>query len=80
MNHLFADNSLLDRIHKATAGQMFSAGSLSCWIMGHVRAGQEVFVGEIKSAGFKVIGEEKFLKENYFVRFEKVVKEKSTTP
>jgi hypothetical protein len=44
--------------------------------MGHVRAGQEVFVREIKSAGFKVVGEAKFLKENYFVRFEKMVKEK----
>lgn len=43
------------------------------FIMGHVRAGQEVFVREVKSAGFKVIGEEKFLNENYFVRFEKAV-------
>jgi arylformamidase len=43
------------------------------FIMGHVRAGQEVFVREVKSAGFKVIGEENFLKENYFVRFEKVL-------
>jgi len=43
------------------------------FVMGHVRAGQEVFVAEVKSAGFKVIGEEKFLKENYFVRFEKAV-------
>ena len=33
-------------------------------------------MGEIKSAGFKVLGEEKFLKENYFVRFEKVEPEK----
>jgi alpha-galactosidase len=39
--------------------------------MSHVRAGQEVFVKEITTAGFKVVGEEKFLKENYFVRFEK---------
>ena len=44
--------------------------------IGHVRAGQEVFVKEVTSAGFKVVGEEKFLKENYFVRFEKVAKEK----
>ena len=46
-------------------------GKSSDWVMGHVRAGQEVFVREIKAAGFKVIGEEKILKENYFVRFEK---------
>jgi hypothetical protein len=39
--------------------------------MGHVRAGQEVFVREITAAGFKVVGEERILKENYFVRFEK---------
>jgi len=48
-------------------------GKSSAFVMGHVRAGQEVFVREIKSAGFKVVGEEKFLKENYFVQFEKVV-------
>jgi uncharacterized protein (TIGR03067 family) len=41
------------------------------WVLGHVRAGQEVFVKEITTAGFKVVGEEKLLKENYFVRFEK---------
>jgi predicted methyltransferase len=46
-------------------------GKSSEWIMGHVRAGQEVFVREITNAGFKVVGEEKSLKENYFVRFEK---------
>jgi ubiquinone/menaquinone biosynthesis C-methylase UbiE len=46
-------------------------GKSSDFVMGHVRAGQEVFVREITTAGFKVIGEEKLLKENYFVRFEK---------
>jgi predicted methyltransferase len=47
-------------------------GKSSEWVMGHVRAGQEVFVKEIVSTGFKVVGEEKFLKENYIVRFQKV--------
>lgn len=51
-------------------------GKSSKFILGHVRAGQEVFVREIKSAGFQVIGEEKLLKENYFVHFEKVKQEK----
>jgi predicted methyltransferase len=51
-------------------------GKSTDWVMGHVRAGQEVFVREITSAGFKVIGEEKILKENYFVRFEKVERAK----
>jgi predicted methyltransferase len=46
-------------------------GKSSDFVMGHVRAGQEVFVAEVKSAGFTVVGEEKLLKENYFVRFEK---------
>jgi predicted methyltransferase len=47
-------------------------GKTSEWVWGHVRAGQEVFVGEIKAAGFKVEGEEKFLKENYLVRLVRV--------
>jgi ubiquinone/menaquinone biosynthesis C-methylase UbiE len=44
------------------------------WVLGHVRAGQEVVEKEIISAGFKKIAEEKIagLKENYFVRFTKV--------
>jgi FkbM family methyltransferase len=46
-------------------------GKSSEWVLGHVRAGQEVFVREVVDAGFKVAGEEKFLKENYLVRFEK---------
>ncbi len=46
-------------------------GQSSEWILGHVRAGQEVFVKEVVASGFKVLGEEKFLKENYLVRFEK---------
>jgi ubiquinone/menaquinone biosynthesis C-methylase UbiE len=47
-------------------------GKSSDWVMGHVRAGQEVFTKEITSSGFKAAGEEKFLKENYFLLFEKV--------
>jgi len=50
-------------------------GKSSEFVLGHVRAGQEVFVREITTAGFKVVGEEKFLKENYFVRFEKMAKD-----
>ncbi len=47
-------------------------GKSSEWVLGHVRAGQEVFTREVEEAGFKVAGEEKFLKENYLVRFVKV--------
>ena len=47
-------------------------GKSSPWIMGHVRAGQEVFVKEIVDAGFRQVAEKKdVLKESYFVRFEK---------
>ena len=47
-------------------------GKTSEWILYHVRAGQEVFVKEIVASGFKQVEELKFLKDNYFVRFEKV--------
>jgi ubiquinone/menaquinone biosynthesis C-methylase UbiE len=47
-------------------------GVSSEWIMGHVRAGQEVFTREVAESGFRPVGEEKFLKENYLVRFERV--------
>jgi predicted methyltransferase len=46
-------------------------GKSTKWVLGHVRAGQEVFVKEIVSCGFKKVGEEKFLKENYLVVFVK---------
>ena len=46
------------------------------WVLSHVRAGQETVTKEIVSAGFKKVGEEKLLKENYFLRFEKVESEK----
>lgn len=42
------------------------------WILNHVRAGQETVIKEIVSCGFKKVGEEKILTENYLVRFEKV--------
>lgn len=45
-------------------------GVSSDFVMGHVRAGQEVFESEIVAAGFEKIGEvTDVLKENYFVRF-----------
>jgi ubiquinone/menaquinone biosynthesis C-methylase UbiE len=55
-------------------------GKSSEWILGHVRAGREVFVNEVVASGFKVVGEEKFLKENYLVRFEKVKAPGGGTP
>jgi ubiquinone/menaquinone biosynthesis C-methylase UbiE len=49
------------------------------WVLGHVRAGQPIVEKEIIAAGFKKVAEEKIagLKENYFVRFEKVQADKA---
>ena len=47
-------------------------GASSDWVMGHVRAGQEVFEAEVIAAGFEKIDEvTDLLSENYFVRFRK---------
>jgi ubiquinone/menaquinone biosynthesis C-methylase UbiE len=70
----------LDTLHKALkpGGQLVVIdfhrieGKSTPFVMGHVRAGQEVFTKEIVASGFRQVGEEKLLKENYFVRFEKV--------
>jgi FkbM family methyltransferase len=79
-HHFEFPNRTMASIHRALrpGGQVVLIdfhrveGKSSEWVLGHVRAGQDVFVKEIESAGFKAVGEEKFLKENYFVRFEKV--------
>ncbi|MGE0378332.1 MAG: class I SAM-dependent methyltransferase [Planctomycetaceae bacterium] len=43
------------------------------WVIGHVRAGQEVFTREILECGFRQIEEQPdLLDESYFVRFEKM--------
>ena len=47
-------------------------GVSSEWVLNHVRAGQEVFRREIEAAGFRLVEEPKFLKENYYMVFEKV--------
>ena len=45
-------------------------GESSDFVMGHVRAGQEVFEAEVAAAGFERIVEVKdILKENYIVKF-----------
>ena len=83
-HHFEFPNKTMASIHKALrpGGQVVLIdfhrieGKSTDWVLGHVRAGQEVFVKEIESAGFKAAGEEKFLKENYFVRFEKVKADK----
>lgn len=46
-------------------------GVSSDWIMGHVRAGKEVFQAEIEAAGFELVEELDLFTENYFLRFRK---------
>jgi SAM-dependent methyltransferase len=43
------------------------------WVLGHVRAGKEVFRREIESAGFTYLDEVQIdgFRENYFLRFER---------
>src|SRR5262249_28451151 len=48
-------------------------GVSSAFVLGHVRAGQEIFAKEITDCGFRQMEERKgLLKESYFLRFEKV--------
>ena len=78
-HHFGFPNKTMASLHRALrpGGQVVLVdfhrieGKSSDWVLGHVRAGQEVFVKEVESAGFKQVGEEKFLKENYLVRFVK---------
>ena len=48
-------------------------GKSSDWVMGHVRAGKEVFRKEIEESGLKFVEEVRIegFKENYFMRFRK---------
>jgi ubiquinone/menaquinone biosynthesis C-methylase UbiE len=47
-------------------------GQSTDWVMGHVRAGQEVFAKEVEESGLKQVEEKKFMKQSYFLRFEKI--------
>jgi predicted methyltransferase len=44
-------------------------GFSSPWVMGHVRAGEPVVVGEIEAAGFRLVEDRDFLTTSYFLRF-----------
>lgn len=56
-------------------------GVSSEFVMGHVRAGQDVFSKEITDAGFKQIEDRKgLLKESYYLRFTKVDDSKQPSP
>lgn len=47
-------------------------GESTDWVLGHVRAGQDIVAKEIAESGFKQVEEKKFMKQSYFLRFEKV--------
>lgn len=46
-------------------------GRSSAWVLEHVRAGKESVIREVEAAGFKLVADEKLLKENFFLRFAK---------
>lgn len=46
-------------------------GVSPAWVLGHVRAGQETVIQEIVSAGFRLMGEVRLLKDKYCLLFEK---------
>ncbi len=48
-------------------------GKSQAWLLGHVRAGKEIVMEEIRSAGFTLVEEvdAPYLEENYFLRFRK---------
>jgi predicted methyltransferase len=46
-------------------------GVTSSWILSHVRAGKEAVIAEVETAGFRYVGEQPLMKENYFIAFER---------
>lgn len=48
------------------------AGQSSGWVTGHMRVDKAAVIGEIEAAGFKFVGEERMLKNNYFLRFVRI--------
>lgn len=47
------------------------SGVSSRWVMGHVRAGEQIVQGEIEQAGFKLVARKDFMNTQYFLRFRK---------
>jgi predicted methyltransferase len=55
-------------------------GVSSPWVMQHVRAGEAEVTKEIKAAGFELVGKERFLRVNYFLRFRKAPADQAAPP
>lgn len=79
-HHFEQPRSMLASIHRAliTDGMLVIIdferveGRSSAWVLGHVRAGKESVIREVEAVGFKLVADEKLLKENFFLRFSKV--------
>jgi len=47
-------------------------GKSSPWVLGHVRAEKKSVIQEMEAAGFRLVADEKLLKDNFFLRFTKL--------
>lgn len=47
-------------------------GFTSAWVMGHVRAGKQVFIDEMRQAGLVLAEERDFMRSQYFLRMVRV--------
>ncbi|MBK1700026.1 class I SAM-dependent methyltransferase [Thiococcus pfennigii] len=78
-HHFERPAAMLGSIHRALrpGGRLILVdyeripGESPAWVMGHVRAGKEVFAEEIRQAGFVFDGEADLLREHYLLRFHK---------
>lgn len=78
-HHFEFPNSILASIHAALkpGGELVVidfkriSGVSDQWVIGHVRAGEEVVVREIEQAGFDLIERQDFMQTQFFLRFRK---------
>ncbi len=80
-HHFEYPQSTLSSIHRALKDDGYLIvidyeripGKSREWVLGHIRAGKEVYSAEIKNAGFTLAEEKKIegFKENYFLKFRK---------
>ena len=79
-HHFEQPRAMLASIHRAlrAGGSLIVIdferveGESSAWVLGHVRAGKQQVIGEIEAAGFSLTADTGLLKENFYLRFEKV--------
>lgn len=78
-HHFEQPRAMLASIHRALkpAGQLVvvdfrrEPGRSSAWVLEHVRLGKDEAIREIEAAGFRLTEDRDFLRENYFLKFEK---------